>query len=227
VRDTGQGIPADFLPHVFDRFRQASGIPNKRYEGLGLGLAIVQHLVNLHGGTVRAESGGEDQGALFTVKLPLAIGDIETQISKAAAPSEWGDEFQCVDALDDLRLLIVEDDLDTRELLTFMLEECGAKVISVGSAREAIDILTTSTIDVLVSDIAIPDDDGYELMRQVRLLSNEKSRAVPAVALTAYATEEDRKRALAAGFQLHLAKPVEPNQLIAAISHLARTKTSG
>jgi len=220
VRDTGQGIAADFLPHVFDRFRQGNGATRRHSAGLGLGLAIVQHLVQLHGGNVRAESAGEGQGASFTVELPFTLHEARDM----HADSKRGDELECAGSLEDLRLLIVDDDADTRELITFILEQCGVVVTSVTSARDALDLLAQSKVDVLVSDIRLSEDDGYELIRQVRLLDNEQARNVAAVALTAYSTEEDQRRALAAGFQFHIRKPVEPSELIAVLSHLAQKK---
>lgn len=222
VRDTGQGIPAEFLPHVFDRFRQANGATTKHSPGLGLGLAIAQHLVKLHGGVIHAESAGEGQGALFTVKLPFTLnganaGDMQCSIRRN---SEMDNEFECPTRLDDLRLLVIDDDADTCELITFMLEQCGAIVTTATSAREALDILAHSKIDILISDVGLPDSDGYELIREVRLLDNENGKSIPAVALTAYAAKEDQRRALSAGFQFHIPKPVEPSKLIAILSHL-------
>lgn len=222
VRDTGQGIPPEFLPHVFDRFRQANGATMKHSPGLGLGLAIAQHLVMLHGGVIHAESAGEGQGALFTVKLPFTLngadaGDRQCSIRRN---SEMDNEFECPTRLDDLRLLVIDDDADTCELITFMLEQCGAVVTTATSAREALDILAHSKIDILISDVGLPDSNGYELIREVRLLDNENGRNIPAVALTAYAAEEDQKRALSAGFQCHLPKPVDTSKLIAVLSHL-------
>jgi len=218
VRDTGQGIAADFLPHVFDRFRQGNGATRRHSAGLGLGLAIVKHLVHLHGGNVRVESAGEGQGASFTVELPFTLHEARDMHSE----SKSGDELECAGSLEDLRLLIVDDDADTRELITFILEQCGVVVTSVTSARDALDLLAHSKVDVLVSDIRLSEDDGYELIRQVRLLDNEQARNVAAVALTAYSTEEDQRRALAAGFQFHIRKPVEPSELMAVLSHLAQ-----
>jgi signal transduction histidine kinase/ActR/RegA family two-component response regulator len=222
VRDTGQGIPREFLPHVFDRFRQANSANMKHSPGLGLGLAIAQHLVMLHGGVIHAESAGEGQGALFTVKLPFTLngadaGDMQCSIRRN---SEIDNEFECAARLDDLRLLVVDDDADTCELITFILEQCGGIVTTATSAREALDILAHSKIDILISDVGLPDSNGYELIREVRLLDNETGRNIPAVALTAYAAEEDQKRALSAGFQFHLPKPVEPSKLIAVLAHL-------
>jgi signal transduction histidine kinase len=223
VRDTGEGIASDLLPHVFDRFRQGNGVVRKQSAGLGLGLAIVQHLVKLHGGNVRAESAGQQQGATFTVELPLALNEAEARDTEHSGltNSHTVDELECPGTLNGLRLLVVEDDADTRELITFILEQCGALVTSVTSVREALDVLAHSKIDVLLSDIGLSDTDGYELIRQVRLMDKGDGRNIPAVALTACATEEDRRRALSAGFQCHLPKPVEPTELIAVLSRLA------
>jgi CheY-like chemotaxis protein len=222
VRDTGQGITPDFLPHVFDRFRQGNGAVRKHSAGLGLGLAIVQHLVKLHGGVVRAESAGQEQGATFTVELPLILNEAEARDTEHSVETNANTvEFECAGTLDDLRLLVVEDDADTRELITFILEQCGAAVTSVTCVREALDVLAHSKIDVLLSDIGLSDHDGYELIRQVRLLDNQNARNVPAIALTACATADDQRRALSAGFQFHVPKPVEPSELIAVVSRLA------
>jgi signal transduction histidine kinase/CRP-like cAMP-binding protein/ActR/RegA family two-component response regulator len=223
VRDSGQGITPDFLPYVFDRFRQGNGAVRKHSAGLGLGLAIVQHLVKLHGGNVRAESAGHEQGAMFTVELPLTLNEAEARDTEHSVEtnSNTVDELECAGTLEDLRLLVIEDDADTRELITFILEECGAVVTSVTSAREALDVLAHSKIDILLSDIGLSDHDGYELIRQVRLLDNQNARNVPAIALTACATADDQRRALSAGFQFHVPKPVEPSELIAVVSRLA------
>src|SRR5215213_1475140 len=193
---------------------QGKGATRRHSAGLGLGLAIVQHLVQLHGGNVRAESAGEGQGASFTVELPFTLHEARDM----HADSKRGDELECAGSLEDLRLLIVDDDADTRELITFILEQCGVVVTSVTSARDALDLLAQSKVDVLVSDIRLSEGDGYELIRQVRLLDNDEARNVAAVALTAYSTEEDQRRALAAGFQFHIRKPVEPSELIAVLS---------
>ena len=222
VRDTGEGISADFLPHVFDRFRQANGAVGKRSAGLGLGLAIVQHLVQLHGGSVRAESPGEGQGATFTVELPVAVKAADARDMDHSSVEE-DNQVECTGTLEGLRLLIVDDDADTRELITFILEECGAIISSATCASEALDILTHSKFDVLLSDIGLSDDDGYELIRQVRLLDNKDVRNIRAVALTAFATDEDQRRALSAGFQCHVPKPVKPDELIAVLSRLTMT----
>jgi len=215
VSDTGQGIAADFLPHVFDRFRQADSSITRTYSGLGLGLAIVRHLAELHGGTVRAESQGKGQGATFIVQLPLLEEVRNEQIKSEdleASPL----------TLDGLRLLVVDDNADARDLYQSLLEEYGAEVTAVTSAREGIAALERLQPDVLVSDIGMPNEDGYALIRQVRALKSERASQVPAVALTAYAREEDQQAALLAGFQKYFAKPVEPTELVEAIANLAR-----
>ncbi len=224
VADTGQGISAEFLPHVFERFRQADGSITRSFGGLGLGLAIVRQLVELHGGTVHAQSPGEGQGATFTVKLPLlAVGP--TAIEPERVHPTVGDSvpFDCSFQLDGLRILIVDDDPDMRDLLAYTLEVCGAEVIAVATANAAISALTDSSLpmDILISDIGMPDEDGYSLLRRVRALKPENGGRIPAIALTAYARTQDRTAALLAGFQSHIAKPVEPAELIAVIANLA------
>ncbi len=226
VSDTGQGISPQFLPFVFDRFRQADQSTGRAHGGLGLGLAIVRHLVELHGGTVRAESPGEGHGATFTVALPVMIahdrqrfldGDVERR-----HPTAGADEvLDCPPALDGLRVLIVDDEAGAREVLTAMLERCGAEVRSAASAGEALEAIEEQRPGVLVFDIGMPGEDGYWLIRRVRALPAERGGGTPAVALTAYARTEDRVRALTAGYQVHLAKPVEPAELIAAVASLA------
>lgn len=223
VADNGQGISADFLPYVFDRFRQADNSITRSFGGLGLGLAIVRQLVELHGGTVYAESPGEGQGATFIVKLPLMPVRSTIIEPERVHPSVEGTiPFDDSLRLDGLRILIVDDDADMRDLLSYTLQVCGAQVTNTATAEEAISILTKSSIpqDILISDIGMPDEDGYALLRRVRALKPEQGGTIPAIALTAFARTVDRTAALLAGFQSHVAKPVEPAELIAVIANL-------
>jgi CheY-like chemotaxis protein len=224
VRDTGMGIEVDFLPRVFERFRQAESPVTRSHRGLGLGLAIVRHLTELHGGTVTAESPGAGQGATFTIRIPLAAMQAESA-SLASAQIEHEETPPNRQPLEGVRVLIVEDETDARELLTLTLECSGARVEAVESAQEALDNLQHFRPHVLLSDIGLPVESGYELIRKVRLLSSEASR-LPAVALTAFATEKDRQLALSAGFQVHLSKPVDPDVLIEAIDRLANSNNN-
>jgi CheY-like chemotaxis protein len=221
VSDTGQGISPEFLPHVFDRFRQADGTTTRTHGGLGLGLAIVRHLVELHGGTVRATSEGAGQGAAFTVNLPLISGGIE-QGKVERAPKMSGDAEPLVDylALDGLRVLVVDDEVDTRDLIAEVLAQGGAEVQTAATASEALQVLEHWIPEVLVSDIGMPDEDGYALIKKVRELDAMQPGWIPALALTAYANVEDRMRALSAGFQMHMAKPLDPEELVAVVASL-------
>jgi len=216
VRDNGKGIPEEFLPYVFDYFRQADSAITRKFGGLGLGLAIVRHLVELHGGMVAADSAGEGLGATFTVNLPLM------PIRREENPEEQFSDS--ASNLQGIQVLVVDDDTDTREVMVFILEEAGASVISVTSASEALAALTKSQPDLLLSDIGMPDMDGYMLMRQVRSLPPEQGGQIPAIALTAYAGEINKQQAMAAGFQHHIAKPVEPDEIIKLIAGLIGSK---
>jgi len=225
VEDSGIGISPDFLPYVFDRFRQADGSATRRHGGLGLGMAIVRYLVELHGGTVRAESEGENRGTKFTASLPIRIPEIATdptcheakEAHHAGAPAP---RFQ----LEGLRILVVDDDRDSRAFLVALLEDQGAHVLSAGSSAQALDVFRDNPVDVLVSDIAMPGEDGYDLIHGIRDLPVDEGGLTPAVALTAYVRIEDRSAALAAGYQRHLKKPVDVSELIAVVAELAALK---
>ncbi|MBD2562415.1 MULTISPECIES: AAA family ATPase [Nostoc] len=217
VTDTGKGIAPEFLPYVFDYFRQADGATTRKFGGLGLGLAIVRHLVELHGGAVQAESLGEDQGATFTVKLPC-LQDESKKIKDAKDNSSFVEDQPS--PLSGLEILVVDDDADMREFLPFMLEQYGATVTAVASAIEALTALSQSQPSLIISDIGMPEMDGYMLMRQVRSLEPEQGGTIPAIALTAYAGEMDYQQAIAVGFQQHISKPVDPEELIKAIALL-------
>jgi PAS domain S-box-containing protein len=227
VQDSGQGISPEFLPHVFDRFRQAEGGTTRQHGGLGLGLAIVRHLVELHGGTVQAESEGVNKGAIFTIRLPLAaIREIPSHLRsrpglQSEAPTEIDWNLASVASLTGIRVLVVDDEADARELLITILEKCGAEVQAAGSAVEGFEIVNEWRPHVIVSDIGMPQEDGYMFIRRVRALAPEKGGGTPAAALTAYTKIEDRLRALSAGFQTHVGKPVDPTELAAVIGSLA------
>jgi CheY-like chemotaxis protein len=223
VSDTGDGIDPAFLPHVFDRFRQADATTTRRHGGLGLGLAIVKQLVELHGGTIRVTSPGRNQGATFVVALPLTVLHSELELSPARhhptadlRPVTVGSATRIAG----LRLLVVDDEPDARALLRRLFEEHDAVVRTAASADEALVILQAERPDVLISDIGMPDQDGYTLIRRVRALPPDQGGRTPAIAVTAYARAEDRVRAVVAGFQHHLAKPIEPVELIVMVASL-------
>jgi signal transduction histidine kinase/ActR/RegA family two-component response regulator len=222
IVDTGQGISPDFLAHVFERFRQADDATTRRHSGLGLGLAIVRQLVELHGGTVHAASEGVGRGATFTVRLPISAR--EAQAGQAPALEERrtaaavASPMPRLPRLDELRILVVDDSADGRTLTSLVLTQAGASVKAVASVGEALQTLEVGRFDALVSDIGLPDEDGYALIRQIRQHEAEHGGFLPAVALTGYARAEDRARILAAGFQAHVPKPVEPVELAAVIA---------
>ena len=230
VSDTGQGIDPGFLPFIFDRFRQADGTTTRRHGGLGLGLAIVRHLVEFHGGTVSADSGGEGCGSTFIVKLPHTAASEQPSIRRVAEslrPVEDANaELKPAPSLDGLRVLLVDDDRDSLQFLNVMLAEYGADVHAATSVAEGLEALQWYKPDVLVSDLAMPDEDGYSLIAKVKALEAENGKRIPAVALTAYVRVEDRARALEAGFNMFVPKPVQPDELMTAIANLADKATN-
>jgi len=222
VSDTGKGIRSELLPFVFDRFRQGETSVSRRHGGLGLGLAIVRHIIELHGGIVRAESPGDGRGATFTVELPLIATSIGTVEAVAARRTFDSEPIVRPAALRGLRVLVVDDEADARELMRMILRSSGADVMAAGSADEAFEQVEQWHPDILVSDIGLPGDDGYALIQRLRSREAERGGSIPALALTAYARAEDKARALAAGFQVHLAKPLEPAEFVAAIANLVK-----
>ncbi|WP_179228351.1 PAS domain-containing protein [Leptolyngbya ohadii] len=213
IKDTGKGISPEFLPFVFDTFRQADSSTTRTFGGLGLGLAIAHHIIELHGGTIHAESAGEGQGATFIVKLPL--------VSTSTVPTQEATVTNHTLSLQGIKVLAVDDEIDNLELATFILEEAGASVVAVSSAPEALQVLAQTKPHIFLFDIGMPEMDGYTLLRQIRTLEAERGdRPIPAIALTAYAGEADQQQALAAGFQQHIPKPVELDVLLEAILSL-------
>lgn len=220
VKDSGPGIDAEFLPHVFERFRQADGSTTRTHGGLGLGLAIVRHLVELHGGTIAVENCEDGPGAIFTIRLALPSGELRAEALPAAASISKEGQSEMPN-LEGLKILIVDDETDALDLISVELAQHGAKVTGVTSAEEALEALEQSEFDLLISDIGMPKVDGYDLIRQIRKQEQGKEKRIPAVALTAYARVQDRMRAILAGFSTHIAKPVEANELVTVVASLA------
>ena len=217
VADTGPGVAPEFLPHVFERFRQADGSTTRTHGGLGLGLAIVRHLVELHGGVISAKNAENETGAIFTVKLPLPSGELTLKLPPDDQAADI--EPEILDLVN-LRILVVEDDADALDLITLELTDHGAMVTGVETAAEALDLLDREHFDLLISDIGLPETDGYKLIKQVRKQADKNGDSVPAIALTAYARTQDRIRAIAAGYNTHIAKPVETHELVTVVKCL-------
>jgi CheY-like chemotaxis protein/anti-sigma regulatory factor (Ser/Thr protein kinase) len=219
VVDTGAGIAPDFLPHVFERFRQSDSATTRNAGGLGLGLFIARQLVEAQGGAIRAESDGPGRGATFTVTLPAGVEARAVHHATAsAAPPELAEPMP---VLNGIRVLLVDDEPDAREMMSSALETCGAKVVSAASARDALETLARTEVDLLLADIAMPGQDGYELIREIRAMPSERLANMPAAAVTAHARDDERARAIAAGFHMHLTKPVHPGALARAVAALA------
>ncbi|MBD2731563.1 response regulator [Nostoc sp. FACHB-892] len=223
VSDTGKGISAEFLPFVFDYFRQADSTSTRNFGGLGLGLAIVRNIIEIHGGIVKADSHGEGKGAIFTVSLPLLPDESPRMTNEQKDPAFLTSTSL---RLSGIRVLVVDDDADSRDFVAFVLEQDGACVFTVSSAFEALQTLPQVKPDVLVSDISMPEMDGYMLIHRVRTWTPEQGGQIPAIALTAFARNNDQHKALKAGFQMHLSKPLNPEKLVAAIAKLVETKMS-
>jgi CheY-like chemotaxis protein len=223
VTDTGVGIPAEFLPHVFDRFRQADAGISRELGGLGLGLAIARHLVELHGGRIFAASDGPGKGATFRIELPIRTANVEGALEERGHPrSPRAEHHITVPQLDGICILAVDDDSDALALIREILETTGATVATADSGQHALDLLERMTPDVLLMDLGMPQMSGFDLIDRVRRSERQAIRMIPAAALTAYARSEDRTKALRSGFQLHLAKPVDPGELMAAMAALAK-----
>jgi signal transduction histidine kinase len=228
VRDDGQGIRPEFLPHLFEAFRQADSSVARRHGGLGLGLAIVSQLVDAHGGRISAHSDGEGRGSTFTIELPVrTVPEQEEVPSEGSLPAVEAAAIAADIRLDGVRLLIVDDDEDSRDLIGCILAEQGATVASASTAREALRLLEESHPDVVLSDIGMPDVDGYSFIRRIRSMPANRGGKTPAVALTAYARAKDGERAFAAGFQAHVTKPVDPDRLTAVVANLAGIALAG
>jgi PAS domain S-box-containing protein len=220
VADSGAGITREFLPHIFERFRQADSGAARRHGGLGLGLAIARHLVEMHGGTIQAASDGRDKGATFRVTLPLMMRDTESRADRKSDHATRRESRN--DQLDGVRVMVVDDDEDALRLVRDILEAAGADVLTAASAEAALNRLETERPQVLISDLGMPDMDGFQFIRQIRQLTDMGLRRIPAAALTAYARSGDRAKSLRAGYEMHLSKPIEPAELVAAVGALSR-----
>jgi CheY-like chemotaxis protein len=226
VQDDGPGIQPEFLPYIFDRFRQADSSSTRAHRGLGLGLSIVRHLVEMHGGTVRGMNRSDRSGAIFKVTLPhtaAAAQSVGTPAEAGPAPADGGALLDSAPSLKDLRVLVVDDQADAREVVATVLERYGAEARVAASASEAYALLERDRPDVLVADLEMPGEDGYSLLARIRALPPELGGLTPAVALTAYATGQDRMKVLAAGFQVHVPKPIHPLELATIVANLAGT----
>jgi signal transduction histidine kinase/CheY-like chemotaxis protein len=221
IHDSGIGIKPEILPHVFERFRQADSSTTRSYGGLGLGLSIVKSLIELHGGTVRAQSPGENQGSTFIVALPLAPIRVGEKREHPASLKPGALEFERV-RLPGVKVLVVDDEPDARELLKRVLSQCEAEVTTAQNGREGLELIRAAKPDVIVSDIGMPGMDGYEFIREVRRLMPADAARIPAIALTAFARSEDRTKAMLAGYQVHVAKPIEPQELVVTVGSLVR-----
>jgi len=227
ISDTGVGITPEFLPYIFDRFRQADGSTTRIHGGLGLGLSIVKHLVQLHRGSVDVSSAGKGKGASFTVTLPLALvtSHAVTESSPAVEVEIAAHPAEVSNVLKGLRILVVDDEGDSRDLVRAILTRYGSEVNCCESSAEALKAVRDWKPDLLISDIGMPTEDGFTLIRKIRKMKSKQARETPAVALTAYVTREDRESALTAGFQLHIAKPIEPSALVMSIASVTGRKS--
>jgi CheY-like chemotaxis protein len=223
VSDTGEGIRPDFLPHVFDRFRQAEPTIGRRHGGMGIGLSIVKQLVEMHGGSVRAKSPGPGRGSTFVVALPLSVATQDEQEAGRVHPRATASAPPPCDGIDlaGVHVLVVDDEPDARLLVARILQTCKAEVTTAGSMNEALDVMRRNPPHVLISDLGMPGNDGFELIKAVRVLAADAGGNIPAAALSAFARSEDRRRAMLAGFQTHVAKPVEADELLAVVASLA------
>jgi CheY-like chemotaxis protein len=223
VTDSGIGIDPKFIPHVFDRFRQASAATTRAHGGLGLGLSIVRQLAELHGGSAQVFSEGDGKGSTFTVRLPLNLAEGEDD---GDADRNDGAEGDAASVLNGMKILVVDDERDAREFLRTAVERYGSRVETANSVPEALEAILHERPDFLVSDIGMPGEDGHSLIRKIRALPEERGGQTPAIALTAYARSEDQLRAVQAGFQMHLSKPVEPEELVSAIASVVGKRSA-